>query len=266
MPKVILLFLLLNLFFSSISHAEDGFKWPNKAKAAIALTYDDALDSQLNTSIPQLDKAGLKGTFYISPASQNIDERMNEWKNAAANGHELGNHLLHHPCRKSKANNWVKDDYDLTKYSLERYVNEILVANALLKAIDGKNNRSFAYTCGHTTVGEDTSVVEALKPLFPAARGVFSDAFNDPSNMNYYNLYAADGTAKTAEQLISEAEKAKASNKFVAFLFHGVGGDHLSVDSDAHKAFVRYLSKHKEDYWVAPLVEIVDYIKKSDKS
>lgn len=44
------------------AHAQ--FKWPEGKLAAVVLTYDDALSSQLDVAIPQLDSAGFKGTFF----------------------------------------------------------------------------------------------------------------------------------------------------------------------------------------------------------
>ena len=53
-------------------------KWPHGAKAAVCLTYDDALDGHLDVAIPQLDAAGLKGTFFAR-ATPLLFTR--EWKN-----------------------------------------------------------------------------------------------------------------------------------------------------------------------------------------
>jgi hypothetical protein len=36
----------------------------------------------------------------------------------------------------------------------------------------------------------------------------------------------------------------------VNFTFHGVGGDHLSISSQAHKSLLTFLAKNKNDYWV----------------
>ncbi len=43
----------------------ESFSWPGNAKAAICLTYDDGMDTQLNDAIPDLDNHNLKGTFYL---------------------------------------------------------------------------------------------------------------------------------------------------------------------------------------------------------
>ena len=68
---------------------------------AVSLSYDDAVPSQLDHAIPALDATGLKGTFYLSLNAPTIGARLDEWRAAAAAGHELGNHAVFHPCRAS---------------------------------------------------------------------------------------------------------------------------------------------------------------------
>jgi hypothetical protein len=53
--------------------ANAQFIWPAKGKkAAIVLTYDDALRSQLDIAIPQLNTAGFHGTFFSAQAHQEL--------------------------------------------------------------------------------------------------------------------------------------------------------------------------------------------------
>jgi sialate O-acetylesterase len=48
----------------------------------------------------------------------------------------------------------------------------------------------------------------------------------------------------------------------LVILFHGVGGGNgLDVSVSAHRQLLTYLSWHKKDIWVAPMVEVATYIK-----
>src|SRR5262245_11750473 len=93
--------------------------WQGK-KAAIVLTYDDALDVHLDKAIPALDSLGFKGAFYLSAAFPGSKNRISDWKKAAMKGHELGNHTLFHPCDGSKpGRSWVSPQNDLSKYTTD---------------------------------------------------------------------------------------------------------------------------------------------------
>ncbi|WP_045857818.1 polysaccharide deacetylase family protein [Teredinibacter purpureus] len=256
-------FVLLSLLSGIVFAEEDyPFEWPRQAKAAVVLTYDDTLNSHLDIAAPQLVKAGLTGTFYISGGRGDIQGRMSEWRALAAGGHELGNHTLYHPCRKSMpGREWVSAHLDMDIYTVEQYAAELNVTNSLLQAIDGEARRTFAYTCGDETVVNNASVVEVIKPLVIAARAVTPDGFNDPRAMDFYHIHSVDVAGKTGEELIALAEQAKVSNRLMVYLFHGVGADYLSVESKAHQALVSYLSSHNDDYWVTTLKDAVDYLR-----
>ncbi len=150
--------------------------WPNGAKAALALTYDDALDSQLEAAVPHLNALNLRGTFYISLGFDDREEKIKAWREVAAAGHELGNHTLVHPCRGSlPGRSWVQPNRDLDTYTKAQLMAEIKDANTLLTQIDGKSERTFAYTCGDTTVGGEP-FIRNLRRHFLGARSVVRDA------------------------------------------------------------------------------------------
>ena len=45
----------------------------------------------------------------------------------------------------------IKDgEFDLNNYTIEQLLAELKTANTLLKAIDGNEKRTFAYTCSDT--------------------------------------------------------------------------------------------------------------------
>ncbi|RZM21195.1 MAG: hypothetical protein EOO88_34015 [Pedobacter sp.] len=101
------------------------FKWPQKYKAAVSLSYDDALDSQLDNAVPSLNKFKIKGTFYLVAASSTLAPRLEAWRKVAQQGHELGNHTLFHQCSKSApGRDFVLAKNDLDKISLDQMVDQ----------------------------------------------------------------------------------------------------------------------------------------------
>ena len=75
--------------------SDPSFAGPHGEHAAIVLTYDDAVPSDLTVAIPQLDRAGLKGTFFLMGKAMHVED-LPRWRAAAASGHELANHTINH--------------------------------------------------------------------------------------------------------------------------------------------------------------------------
>jgi len=238
----------------------------NKKRCAVVLTYDDALNVHLDNVIPALDSLNLKGTFYLTAASEAFTNRLGEWKIAAQKGHELGNHTLFHPCTGGlPGRSFVTAEYDLATYTLRRMLDELRMTNAVLEAIDGKKQRTFAYPCGDTRVG-DTSYVEAIKPLFAAARGVQPQLV--PKHVaDVYNLGSYMINGQSGEELIALVEQARKNSSMVVFLFHGVGGEHgLNVSLDAHRQLLAYLKKHESEIWTTTFLEAVQQMRVTSRA
>ena len=244
------------------STAQNTALWNGK-KCAVVLTYDDALNVHLDNVIPALDSAGFKGTFYLIGESPVVSKRMLEWRSAAKNGHELGNHSLRHPCDGHlQGRSWVPAETDLSKYSADRAVKEIRICNTLLQAIDGKTERTFAFPCGDTKI-DTVSFYTALQNDFAGARGVQEG--RQPINkidLNNINCFAING--QSGEYLIGLVKKAIVTNTLLVFLFHGVGGEHsLNVSLEAHRQLIQYLKQQEKDIWIAPMLDVARYIKKT---
>jgi peptidoglycan-N-acetylglucosamine deacetylase len=242
------------------SRAQAPAPWHGK-QCAVVLTYDDAIDVDLDNVVPALDSAGLRGTFYLIGSAPAVARRLPEWRRAAARGHELGNHSLMHPCDGSRpGRSFVQPDNDLSKYTVSRAVSEIRANNTLLAAIDGKEQRTFAYPCGDRQIG-GVNFYEQLKADFVAARGtqpgLQTAAQVDLANVRCYSINGQDG-----EYLLKLVRQAEQTHTLLVFLFHGVGGGHaLNVSLAAHRQLVRYLRAHQQDIWVAPMVEVAAEIK-----
>jgi hypothetical protein len=96
------------------------FLWPNGAKAAVVLSYDDGVDVDLDNVAPDLEAAGLRGTFFVPGHSESLAKRLPEWRALAARGHEIGNHAIFHPCLRTVpqgGRDWVRPEYALESYS-----------------------------------------------------------------------------------------------------------------------------------------------------
>lgn len=238
------------------------FKWPGEAKAAVCFTYDDGLDCHLDVAVPQLDEFGFKGTFYCTGNSQSLHKRINEWRQIADKGHELGNHTLFHPCDGQKLD-WVKPEYDLNHYSPLRMLDELQAASVLLHAVDGNEKRTYAYTCGHYMAG-DTDYRSSVPELFSAARGEGPI----PSTMKGYDVFYAPSwmvTDNPARELISYVEKARENGTIAIFMFHSVGGGYLNVGAEEHRELLKYLRANHNDYYVATFMEVMDYIRDNNR-
>ena len=239
--------------------AHDDPTWNGK-KAAVVLTYDDGLNVHLDNAIPLLDSLNLKATFYVSNYPDALNRRMNDWRKAAGNGHELGNHTIMHPCLGNiPGREWVQPEYDMSKYSPARMADEIRTANMLLRAIDGKTGRSFAYTCGDKTIN-GVDYLAPFKKEFSCARGV-NQGMHTKNDIDLFDVKCYSTNGQTAEEVISWVKEAQANNKLLVFLFHGIGGEHsLNLSLDAHRKLLRYLKDNEKDIWVATMDEVARYV------
>ena len=245
-------------------NAQNGGLWNGK-QCAVVLTYDDAIDIDIDHVLPALDSLNLKGTFYIIGSSPVVSRRMEAWRLAAGHGHELGNHALFHPCDGSRpGRSFVGPDFDLSKYTVNRAVTEIRLNNTLLKAIDGKETRTFAYPCGDLKIG-DVYFYEGVKNEFAGARGVSPGLQTAKQvNLSDINAYAING--QSAEYMIGLVKKAQQSHTLLVFLFHGVGGGHsLNVDQGEHSKLLHYLKEQEKTIWIAPMVEVAEKISRDQK-
>ncbi|MVM29015.1 polysaccharide deacetylase family protein [Spirosoma sp. HMF4905] len=256
MRKLALLTLLI--LSSALTYAQNVW---NGKKCAVALTYDDALLVHLDNVVPVLDSFGLKGTFYLSGYFPGFANNISRWKSAANKGHELANHTLFHPCAGDRpGREWVNPNNDLSKYTVKRMTDEIKMTNILLKTLDGQTERTFAYPCGDTKIG-DVDYYKTVETDFVAARGTKSE-MTKITEINLADIGAYGINGQTGEQMIELVKQAQASNSLLVFLFHGVGGGHsLNVALAEHNKLVRYLKQNEATIWVAPFIEIAKYAK-----
>lgn len=257
----ILFSLVFVLAQTSVSCQNDAdFTFPNGAKAAICLTYDDGLSSHVNTVGPALDQYGFKGTFFVTVGATSVREEMEKWKVLAAAGHELANHSVYHPCRKSLPGmDWVVGYRDLDHYTVDQVLAEIQVANGFLQALDGKKTRTYAYPCAHLFAGGE-SFKDSVSHYATAARGVH-DMLVLPKEIDLLNVASWAPSGVTGKELIAYVQQVIEKQTLGTFCFHGIGAEHLTVSKEAHEELLQWLAAHKGEVWVTTFGEVTEYIR-----
>lgn len=239
--------------------AASATPWPNGAKAAVVLTYDDALVSQLDHAIPPLDAAGFKATFFLSNVRQADVPR---WRAAAAEGHELGNHTIFHACAAGDAPADPRNTAEA--YTPQSLLREIEQQNVLLSAIDGQRRHGFATPCGQSLAG-GVDYLEALRAagLVTYVRGVVTTPEDLKADVGKMDVMHVPGhgfpEGVTGTELIDFARQAQAGGGMAVFLFHGVGGDYLQVSDSAHRQLIDWLASHRREVWVTTLQGALDW-------
>jgi peptidoglycan/xylan/chitin deacetylase (PgdA/CDA1 family) len=263
--KIKCLTLLLLSLSILTAQAQQKIKWPDHKKAVIVLTYDDALDSQLNTAVPQLDSAHLKATFFLTGDINRLT--IPKWRALSKRGFELGNHTIYHPCSSSDDNPVPSEGY-----TLGAIVREVEIMNNYLFAVDGKATHTFAYPCTETTVGNGKDYADSLRKygLVKYARiggdvddGVITD-FKHLDLMRIPSYGLEDNTP--AEKLIAFVKMVQKSGGMGIFMFHGIGGDYITTSAKAHKELLTYLEKNKQTIWVTTFQKAMDYATEASKT
>jgi len=241
--------------------------WPKGCRAAVSLTYDDGIPNHYQLVAPALEEAGLRGTFY-TPVKSDLMQHPLTWRGMAKRGHELGNHGVFHPCWSpgGKYNDWLEEEFNLVHYDEARWLDEMDVANNVLRLVDGREERSFGNTCFDNYLGlpESPQCLEPLiERLFDAARGEETGRPVDLAQINWNNLGTVWADRRSAEEFSVEMEEIIDTGGWVIYTFHGVGEDahNLHIAVDEHEKLLHFLHQQSDRIWTAPLIEVVRHLR-----
>lgn len=239
-----------------------AFVWPNGASAAVSLAYDDALDSQLDHAIPALNRHGLKGSFYLTLSNPSVAQRLQAWRAAAAQGHELGNHTLFHQCAKAGPERaWVTPENDLLTTSATRLAAQIRLANTMLFAIDGQRERTFTTPCGDVEAG-GVNYLGLVQGEFVAIKTTGEAVTPSMTNIDPYRIGVAAPSELSGKQLIALVVDAGQRGTMLNLTFHGIGGDYLTVSRQAHDELLAYLAANRKLYWTDTFINIMRHVRR----
>lgn len=259
--KAWLLLLALTAAAPAAAPPAPRFAWPQGAQAAVSLSYDDAIASQLDHAVPALDRYRLKASFYLTLSSPVLAQRLPEWRALAQHGHELGNHTLFHQCQRSlPGRDWVTPERDLDHTSAAQMLEQVRLGNAMLKAIDGQSERSFTLPCGDR-LAAGVDYLPLLRGEFLAMKAGEGGVVPDMLALDVHSVGVTAPSDVTGAQLIALVKQAQARGTMINFTFHGIGGDYLSVSTQAHEELLAYLAAHRQQVWTDSFINIMRHVK-----
>jgi peptidoglycan/xylan/chitin deacetylase (PgdA/CDA1 family) len=189
----------------------------------VSLTWDDARPSQVELGVPILNRSGIRGTFYVLP--RNLGRRVARWRAAAAQGHEIGNHTLNHPCTGNFVG-WQTPETMLENYTLGRMERELLEANRRLRSALGVRPTSFAYCCGQSFVGRGTglrSYIPVVARHFVVGQAGYSETYASPEFCDLAQVPSIKLDDKSFGDLRETLEAAVAAGAWLVLYGHEVG-------------------------------------------
>ncbi|UCG46268.1 MAG: polysaccharide deacetylase family protein [Phycisphaerales bacterium] len=235
------------------------FRWPEGKRAAISLTFDDARLTQVDLGIPVLDSHGVKATFYVSP--RNVTERLDGWRKAVANGHEIGNHTMSHPCTGNFM--WSREKA-LEGYTLEAMAYELEEANASIFQMLKVRPTTFAYPCGQKFVGRGANVrsyVPLVAERFVVGRGAFDEVGNDPAFCDLAHLAGIQMDGLNYGQIIELVDNAIEEGRWLVFFGHDIGAaEYQTTGALALDELCQYALDPGNGLWIDTVQAVGQYI------
>ena len=265
--KFLLLFLLFSIFISEITLAQQdksAFAWPDGKQIAVSLTFDDARASQVDVGTALLNQYGVKATFVVVPSS--VGKRLDGWKKAVADGHEIGNHTLSHPCSGNFSGSKNKA---LENYTIKQMRNDLVDANKQIEKLLGVRPKVFAYPCGSTFVGRGIntkSYVPLIADLFLAGRGWLDEGPNDPTFCDFAQLTGMEMDEKDFDQILLLLENAKKTGAWLVLAGHEMGDSgNQTTRLSMLKKLIEYAQDPANKIWIAPMGTVAKYIQDQKK-
>ena len=260
----VIIFTSLLLLTSSFAGAQ-RITWPEGKQLAISLSFDDGRVSQVKGGTALLDKYGVKATFYVLPSA--VESNLNGWKSAVANGHEVGNHSMQHPCSGNFL--WARDKA-LEMYSLEQMHKKLLEANRQIERLLGVTPTSFAYPCGQTFVGKGTgtkSYVPVVAGTFATGRLWLSEAPNDPLFCDFAQLTGIESDGKDFEAILPIIEQAQKNNQWIVFAGHEIAeSGSQTTRLSMLEELLKYAADSRNGIWIAPVATVATYVESQRKN
>lgn len=239
--------------------------WPNGARSAVSLTFDDGLEDQRTLAAPAMTERDLFGTFYLDTRGD-WQTRLAPWRQAHREGHELGNHSHTHPC--SENFQFVPDGRGLESLTLADLEQDLLTAERCLVELFGPvPRRSFAYPCYMTHVGrglQRQTYVPVVAKHFVCGRGGGEYGFfNHPWHVDLACVYGQSCQHLTWLHMLGLVEACITAGQWLILVFHSLGIGHLATPLADFLRLCDHLASRRDAVWVAPVAEVAHHLQQA---
>ena len=209
-------------------------KWKDGKRAAFLLAFDDSAPSQLKYAMPELQKRGLVGTFYINPGNGPYKNEQKTWEKMAREpGIVLANHTFTHVGAADAA----QLDDELAQCN-----------NAINKIFpDRKTPRLIGF-------GQPGGVP------WKVTDQEFKAALDKHHLVNRPSFYGPPFHQKTPAECVAVIDNALARGEMGHLDFHGVGGDWHVTSMEIFTAIVDKLDAEKTRLWSTDVVSWHQYV------
>jgi peptidoglycan/xylan/chitin deacetylase (PgdA/CDA1 family) len=238
-----------------------SFQWPEGKRAAVSLSFDDGRVSQVDTGLALLKKANVKVTFYVTPGA--VEKRLDGWKQAVADGHEIGSHSLTHPCT---GNYTFSSQNALEEFDLPKMAAQLDEATDRIHKLLGVKPATFAYPCGLKFVGrgrEVKSYVPLIAERFLVGRGYLDEFANAPAVTDLAQAMGTPLDDLEFPQMKTIVDSATKEGRWIIFAGHDFGERRRqTTDTKALEMLIGYLKDPANGVWLGTVAEIGAYVKK----
>ena len=233
--------------------------WPGECRAAVSLTFDDGMPSQLARAVPMLNEADLQASFYLVMRGTDYMEKLAPWREVAKAGHEIGNHTVGHTCSHAFRDNPAAKG--LENMTLEDIEKDIIEAKSRLQQlVPDQKEMSFCYPCYMEHVGRGPtrqSYVPVVARHHIAGRGKGEFPFaNHPATVDLHYAWSWPAERMPGSQMVGLVEACVAGNRWGILTFHGIQEGHLSVAEGDFRELVNYLRVNHGRVWTAPVAKV----------
>ncbi len=222
-------------------------RWPMDKAAAYTIGFDDFRASHFDVARPELNRVGIRGTFYIQTHSVT---RWNSLRRLAEEGHEVASHTWSHArCTRIGENELRRE--------IERAIEDIRNHLPAVQKVP-----SFSYPFG--LLDESGKAVVSRYHLC-ARSGIEGIETGDAEHTDFQALKAVGVYPPYAiDRLNAFVMEAIGSSGWIIVYFHSVSDRNRSgpttIPLDLFRQHLSFVRGRGEDLWIATLGQAASYI------